>query len=112
MPQYLEFASFNGTGRHGGRFPGGPGGFPRSHSEPRSRKVMKPRIIFPAPGLLHVSPLVTGAPTGVDAPFALHALGALLCRGIPVHAGLRTLGLRLWYVGAGESRGAECDDKA
>ena len=110
MPQYLEFASFNGTGRHGGRFPGGPGGFPRSHSEPRSRKVMKPRIIFPAPGLLHVSPLVTGAPTGVDAPFALHALGALLCRGIPVHASLRTLGLRLWC--AGESRGAECDDKA
>ena len=24
---------------------GGPGGFPRSRSEPRSEKVMKPRII-------------------------------------------------------------------
>ena len=91
-------------------FQADPGASPVAIRNLGPEKVMKPRIIFPAPGLLHVSPLVTGAPTGVDAPFALHALGALLCRGIPVHAGLRTLGLRLWC--AGESRGAECDDKA
>ena len=50
----------DGTGRHGRRFWRGPGGFPRSRSEPGSRKSYEAPDNFPAPGLLHVSPVVTG----------------------------------------------------
>ena len=91
-------------------FQADPGASPVAIRNLGPEKVMKPRIFSLRRGFFMSARLITGAPTGVDAPFALHALGALLCRGIPVHAGLRTLGLRLWC--AGESRGAECDDKA
>ena len=48
-----------------------PGGFPRSRSEPRSRKSYEAPDNFPAPGLLLVSPVVTGASASVGALLVL-----------------------------------------
>jgi hypothetical protein len=62
-------------------FEADPGGFPRSRSEPRSqKKVMKHN--FPAPGLLHVSPVVTGASASVGALYNPAKLARLVVGGL------------------------------
>jgi hypothetical protein len=47
-----------------------PGASPVAVRNPGPEKVMKPRI-FPAPGLLHVSPVVTEASASVGALFVV-----------------------------------------
>ena len=60
-----------------------PGASPVAVRNPGPEKVMKPRI-FPAPGLLHVSPVVTEASASVRAPmlpFLMRGIGTALWAG-------------------------------